>query len=375
MAKPTKPKARAKSVAVARRSAVPAPQPQGYGELLETLKARIRGAQVQATLAMNRELIQLYWDIGREVAQRQQQEGWGSAAIERLSRDLRGAFPDVRGFSTRNLWRMRSLYLSYTLEVQPLLPLPGVDGVILPQAVAEIPWGHNILLLDKLRDPRDRLWYARKAVEHGWSRSVLLHQIGTRLHARSGRAVTNFDRVLPQAQTDLARELLKDPYNFEFLQLGPALQERDLERALLGNVRNFLLELGVGFALVGSQFRLEVGGQDYYIDLLFYHIHLSRYVIVDLKIGAFTPEDAGKMSFYLAAVDEQVRVEGQEPTIGLILCREHNRVVAEYALRFIQKPIGVAEFRLTGRLPAPLARSLPSVEELERQLAAPETEG
>src|SRR4051812_31743164 len=298
--------------------------PTGYGDLLEALKARIQGAQVQARLAVNRELIQLYWDIGREVAERQQQEGWGSAAIERLSRDLRGAFPEVQGFSTRNLWRMRSLYLSYTREVGPLLPLPDVDGEFLPQAVAEIPWGHNIVLLEKLRVPSERLWYARKTVEHGWSRSVLLHQIETRLHARSGRAVTNFDRALPEGETDLVRELLKDPYHFEFLQLGPALQERELERALLANVRDFLLELGVGFALVGSQYHLSVGDQDYYLDLLFYHISLSRYVIVELKVGAFTPEDAGKMNFYLAAVDDHLRREGQLPTLGLILCKEHN---------------------------------------------------
>jgi predicted nuclease of restriction endonuclease-like (RecB) superfamily len=359
---PRKPRARAP---VTTAAALP---PNGYGELLEALKTRIRGAQVQAKLAVNRELIQLYWDIGREVAERQQEEGWGSAAIERLSRDLRGAFPDVQGFSPRNLWRMRLLYLSYTRGVGPLLPLPDVDGEFLPQAVAEIPWGHNIVLMEKLPGPAERLWYARKTVEHGWSRSVLLHQIETRIHARSGRAVTNFDRALPEEQTDLVRELLKDPYHFEFLQLGPALQERELERALLTNVRDFLLELGVGFALVGSQYHLVVGEQDYYVDLLFYHISLNRYVIVELKVGAFTPEDAGKMNFYLAAVDAHVRGDGHRDTIGLILCKEHNRVVAEYALRGIEKPIGVAEFRLTEHLPQPLADSLPSVQALELRL-------
>jgi len=348
--------------------------PDGYGELLESLKERIRIAQVRARISVNRELIQLYWDIGREVAVRQQEEGWGSAAIERLSRDLRGAFPDAQGFSPRNLWRMRALYLSYTREVAPLLPHPEVDGEFLPQAVAEIPWGHNIVLIEKLRSPEERLWYARKTVEHGWSRSVLLHQIETRLHARSGRAVTNFDRALPAGETDLVRELLKDPYHFEFLQLGPALQERELERALLANVRDFLLELGVGFALVGSQYHLAVGGQDYYVDLLFYHITLCCYVIVELKVGAFAPEDAGKMSFYLSAVDEQLRGGGHRPSIGLILCKEHNRVVAEYALRGLEKPIGVAEFRLTEHLPEPLAQSLPSVRTLALRLARSDTE-
>ena len=363
---PRKPRVRAPATTVA----LP---PNGYGELLESLKARIRGAQVQAKLAVNRELIQLYWDIGREVAERQQEEGWGSAAIERLSRDLRGAFPDVQGFSPRNLWRMRSLYLSYTREVGPLLPLPDVDGEVLPRAVAEIPWGHNIVLMEKLPGPAERLWYARKTVEHGWSRSVLLHQIETRLHARSGRAVTNFDRALPEGQTDLVRELLKDPYHFEFLQLGPALQERELERALLANVRDFLLELGVGFALVGSQYRLEVGGQDYLLDLLFFHIRLRCYVVVELKVGAFQPEYAGKMNFYLSAVDDQLREEGLNPTIGLILCKERNRVVVEYALRGSSKPIGVAEYRMTEKLPRPLRGSLPSTGDLEKELStAPE---
>jgi predicted nuclease of restriction endonuclease-like (RecB) superfamily len=269
---------------------------------------------------------------------------------------------------------MRALYLSYTREVAPLLPHPEVDGEILPQAVAEIPWGHNIVLIEKLRSPQERLWYARKTVEHGWSRSVLLHQIETGLHDRSGRAVTNFDRALPAGQTDLVRELLKDPYHFEFLQLGPALQERELERALLANVRDFLLELGVGFALVGSQYHLAVGGQDFYVDLLFYHISLGCYVVVELKVGAFAPEDAGKMSFYLAAVDEQLRGEAHRPSIGLILCKERNRVVAEYALRGLEKPIGVAEFRLTEHLPEPLAQSLPSVRTLALRLARDEGE-
>lgn len=350
-------------------SAAPVPPlPDGYGELLETLKSRIRVAQVQAKLAVNRELIELYWDVGRSVVERQRSDGWGSAAIERLSRDLRTAFPEIQGFSPRNLWRMRAFYLAYTREIEPHLPVPEVDGVILPQAVAEIPWGHNVLLLEKLRAPLDRLWYACKTVEHGWSRNVLLHQIQTGLHARTGQAVSNFERALPAAQTDLARELLKDPYLFDFLQLGPALRERDLERGLLLNVRDFLLELGVGFALVGSQYHLAVGGQDFYLDLLFYHISLRCYVIVELKVGAFQPEDAGKMNFYLAAIDERFRHEEQRPSIGLILCKERNRVVAEYALRGVEKPIGVAEFRLTEHLPEPLARSLPSVAALEIRL-------
>jgi predicted nuclease of restriction endonuclease-like (RecB) superfamily len=234
--------------------------------------------------------------------------------------------------------------------------------------VAELPWGHNTLLLEKVQTTPERLWYAEMAARHGWSRNVLLHQIETGLQARTGRAVTNFDRTLPAPHSDLARELLKDPYHFGFLQLGAEVLERDVERALLANVRDFLMELGVGFALVGSQYHLEVGGQDYYLDLLFFHVRLRRYVVVELKVGAFQPEDAGKMNFYLAAVDDLVREEGHEPSIGLILCKEHNRVVAEYALRFTGKPIGIAEFRLLGELPATLRGNLPSVEELEKRL-------
>jgi predicted nuclease of restriction endonuclease-like (RecB) superfamily len=437
-------------------------EPAGYGELLEDLKSRIRSAQVRAAVAVNRELIGLYWDIGRAIVERQQREEWGSAVIERLSRDLRAAFPEVQGFSPRNLWRMRALYVAYcdpALLPQPAEPA-STDGrsVILPQAVAEmheanstaaeieaseaadphsvflaqmlgdigdaaaaagrsvflsqavaeigeqgtadarsvilsqavaelgeaetashhgnalpqlvaeLPWGHNVVLLEKVSTTAERLWYAEMAARHGWSRNVLLHQIETGLQTRSGTAVTNFDRTLPAPHSDLARELLKDPYHFEFLQLGAEVLERDVERALLANVRDFLMELGVGFALVGSQYHLEVGGQDYYLDLLFFHVRLRRYVVVELKVGAFQPEDAGKMNFYLAAVDDLVREEGHEPSIGLILCKEHNRVVAEYALRFTGKPIGIAEFRLLGELPATLRGNLPSVEELEKRL-------
>ncbi|HEU4560296.1 MAG TPA: PDDEXK nuclease domain-containing protein [Longimicrobium sp.] len=247
---------------------------------------------------------------------------------------------------------------------------PAADerSVILPPIVAELPWGHNIVLLEKVPTTPERLWYAEMAVRHGWSRNVLLHQIETRLQGRTGRAVTNFDRTLPPAHSDLARELLKDPYHFGFLQLGTDVLERDVPRALLGKVRDFLMELGVGFALVGSQYHLEVGGQDYYLDLLFFHVRLRRYVVVELKVGAFQPEDAGKMSFYLAAVDDLVRDEGHEPSIGLILCKEHNRVVAEYSLGVAGKPIGISEYRLRGQLPAPLQGSLPSVEELRKRL-------
>lgn len=329
---------------------------RGYGELLEGLKARIRSAQLRAALAVNRELVLLYWQIGREILARQREQGWGARVVERLAEDLRSEFPGMTGLSRTNLMYMRAFAEAYP------------DEAIVQQLVGQIPWGHNLALLNKLEDPEVRVWYAARALEFGWSRNVLVHQIESRLHERQGSAVTNFGRTLPAPQSDLARDLIRDPYHFDFLQLGPEARERDLEHALLLHLRSILLELGVGFAFVGNQFRLEVGGQDYYIDLLFYHLRLRCYVVIELKMGAFRPEDSGQMSFYLSAVDDLLRHPDDLPTIGLILCKERNRVVVEYALRGLEKPVGVARYHLTERLPEPLRSSLPSVEELEREM-------
>lgn len=333
------------------------PEITGYGDLLNELKARIRAAQVRASLAVNRELVVLYWQIGSEILARQEDEGWGTKVVARLSADLRREFPEMSGFSLRNLKYMRAFAHAYP------------DESIVQQRVAQIPWGHNIVLLDKVKGVEERAWYAQQTVEHGWSRNVLIHQIETGLHERQGQAVSNFGSTLPPAQSDLAHELLKDPYNFEFLDLGPEAQERDLERALLAHLRDFFLELGVGFSLVGNQYALEVNGQDYRLDLLFYHLKLCCFVVVDLKIGAFRPEDAGKMNFYLAAVDNHVRRGEDLPSIGLILCKQKNRIVVEYALHDMGRPIGVAEYRLTEQLPEQLRGSFPTPEELERELS------
>lgn len=327
-----------------------------YLSLLEGLMSRIRTAQLRAALSLNRELVLLYWQIGREILARQEVVGWGAKVIQRLAEDLRREFPHMSGLSRTNLQYMRSFAEAYQ------------DEAIVQQLVGQLPWGHNILLLNKLSTADERAWYARRTVEHGWSRSVLAYQIESALHRRQGQALTNFGQTLPAPQADLAAELLKDPYHFDFLTLGPAIQERDLERALLSHVRDFLLELGIGFALVGCQYHLQVGGQDYYLDLLFYHIRLHCYVVVDLKIGDFQPEHAGKMGFYLAAIDDQLRMEDHRPTIGLILCKERNRVVVEYALRGTSQPIGVAAYRLTDDLPDPLRGSLPTPAELENEI-------
>lgn len=301
-------------------------------------------------------MILLYWEIGNAVLERQEERGWGAKVIDRLSRDLRDAFPDIRGFSVRNLKYMRAF-----AEAHP-------DDSIVQQLVAQIPWGHNVVLLDKVKDPEQRAWYVQQTLENGWSRAILVHQIETDLYGRQVAAakITNFDLTLPPPQSDLAQQALKDPYLFDFLSLSKEAQERDLERGLLERIKDFLLELGAGFAFMGSQYHLEVGGQDFYVDLLFYHHRLRCLVAIDLKMGDFKPEYAGKMNFYLSALDDLVRHAEDAPSVGLVLCKGKNRTVAEYALRDMTKPIGVAEYRLTHTLPGNLARALPDPADLER---------
>jgi predicted nuclease of restriction endonuclease-like (RecB) superfamily len=331
----------------------PAP-PAGYAAWLADLKARIRETRLRAALAVNSELIGLYWQIGRDIRERQAAHGWGAKVVDRLAADLRTEFPDSRGFSAANLRYMRAFATAWR------------DPSILQRVVGKLPWGQNIALL-AVKDPAARLWYAEAALEHGWSRPVLAAQIDTQAHARQGKALTNFARVLPPETSDLAQQVLKDPYQFDFLALRQAAHERDVERALITRVKDLLLELGKGFSFIASQHHLEVGGQDFYIDLLFYHRKLRCLIAVDLKTGPFQPEHAGKMNFYLAALDDRDREPGDNPSIGLILCRERNRVVVEYALRGVDAPIGVARYQLmlADALPAQLAEALPSARELE----------
>jgi predicted nuclease of restriction endonuclease-like (RecB) superfamily len=326
--------------------------------------------------------------------------------MDHLARDLAREFPQMAGFSRHNLYRMRAFYLAYSrtdsivaqpvlqlaarrkttgprassaMVAQPVLPLPA--AILKPLvrelnarqpagALTAIPWGQNVILLQKLKEPLLRLWYAHKAVEHGWSRAVLTHQIETQLHKREGKAVTNFRRTLPPQQSDLAEQTLKDPYNFEFLTLPSGARERDLEQGLLDHIQKFLLELGVGFAFVGRQYRLEVSGQDYSLDLLFYHLSLRCYIVIDLKMKAFEPEFAGKMNFYLSAVDDRLRHDDDRPSIGLLLCKERDHLTVEYSLRDFKKPIGVAQWKtsLVESLPKNLKGSLPTAEEIEAEL-------
>lgn len=331
---------------------------EGYGELLAELKGQIHGARMRAVLAANRELTLLYYDIGRAILDRQDREGWGAKVINRLSRDLRRAFPDMKGLSPRNLKYMRRFADAW----------PDRDFV--QQAAAQIPWFHNCVLLEKVEDARARRFYIAKTVEHAWSRNVLVMHIESRLHAREGKAITNFEANLPAPQSDLATTLLKDPYIFGFLGLEDDAQEREVEKALVRHMRDFLIELGVGFAFVGTQYRLEVGGDEFFADMLFYHLRLRCYVVVELKAVPFKPEFAGKLNFYLSAVDDLVRHPDDGPTIGLLLCRGRNEAVAEYSLRDMGKPIGVSAYQLTESLPEGLAGKLPTVAELEAELEA-----
>ncbi len=364
--------------------------PTNYVKILEHLKDDIRTSRSKAALAVNRELIGLYWRVGQTIVEQQAKAEWGRSVVERLARDLKNTFPDIKGFSPANLWRMRSFYLSWTdmnanlaqivrdSTALPALPhLPFINGAImtgetdpaiLAQLVRELPWGHNILLFEKIKEPAIRLWYLQKALLHGWSRNILSMQIESELHRRQGNAPNNFVTSIPGPDADLAVQTLKDPYNFDFLGLGDTAQEREIERALMQHIKRFLLELGEGFALVGQQYRLTVGDKDYYIDLLFYHIKLRSYVAVELKAGPFEPAYVGQLNHYLSALDDKLRGEDNNPAIGLILCRDKDKVDVEYALRDMGKPMAIADYKLTKAIPADLRGILPSIEEIEMEL-------
>lgn len=353
-----------------------------YADLLAEVKNRIQTAQTRAVLAVNAELIRLYWQIGNLLLIRQADEGWGAGVIPRLARDLANALPELKGFSTRNLDRMVAFARAY--------PHPGKFS---PQAVAKImpsekaqqallkpydsdsllwhvPWGHHTLLLQKVTEDQTRAWYMAQTMAHGWSRSVLQMQIDSAVHLRSGAVVNNFASCLPAPQSDFVQQTLKDPYIFDFLTLEAGFHERELEAGLVAHLEKFLLELGQGFAFVGRQYHLAVGEKDFYIDLLFYHLLLRSYVVIELKRGDFQPEYAGKLNFYCNVVDDTLRHPQDALTIGLLLCQGKDNVLAEYALRGIDKPIGIASYELTRALPQSLQSALPSIEQIEAELSA-----
>jgi predicted nuclease of restriction endonuclease-like (RecB) superfamily len=332
--------------------------PKGYAETLGDIKQRIQRERLRVVMAANSAMVLLYWDIGRVILERQEREGWGAKVIDRLSADLREAHPEMRGLSARNLKYMRSFAAAWP------------DRAIVQEPLARLPWYHQIALLEKLGSADERLWYARAAARAGWSHNILAMQIQGRAKERAGKAITNFAAALPPEGSDMAAQVFKDPYLFDFLGTADPRREREVEQALVDHIQKFLIELGVGFAFVGRQVRLEVGDQDFVLDLLFYHLKLRAFVVIELKAGAFKPEHAGKMNFYLSAVDDLLRHPDDKPTIGLLLCKEKDKMVVEYALRDVAKPIGVAQWetRLVESLPEGLRGSLPTVEQIEAEL-------
>ncbi|MBK8565477.1 MAG: DUF1016 family protein [Saprospiraceae bacterium] len=366
------------------------PSPSPYAEWLSHWKSRIQATQIKAAIRVNTELLRLYWVLGSDIVAQQETAAWGEGLIPRFAKDLKAAFPHLTGFSTRNLFYIRKWYLYYrehpAIVQQVAAQLPESshpENEIVQQLAAQfqnidnqfvtiffaVPWGHHQVILDKCSDTHEAIFYLKKTVENNWSRDALRSQMKQNLYDRQGKAITNFEWTLPQPQGDLAREMLKNPYNFDFLNLGDEALERDVEAAMMLHVEKVLLELGQGFALVGRQYKITVAGEDYSMDLLFYHTRLHCYVVVDLKGGKFLPEYAGKLNFYCSATDDLLRTEPDQPTIGLLLCRESGkRTVVEYSLRDIHKPLGVAEYILTQTLPDSLKNILPSTEDLEREL-------
>jgi predicted nuclease of restriction endonuclease-like (RecB) superfamily len=336
--------------------------PEGYKPFLEALKVRIQSSQIKAAVAVNKELITLYWEIGTSVYKKQLEDGWGAKTIEKLAKDLKSVFPGMKGFSLTNI--------KYMVQFAKTYP----EFLISQQPVGQIPWGHNVLLMQKIGAAEERLWYVAKTLEHGWSRDVLWNWIDGDLYNRQGKAITNFSNTLPVPQSDLARQTLKDPYLFDFLELHADHNEKEVEQGLVDHVRKFLMELGSGFAFVGQQYPLEVSGKTYFIDLLLYNFKLRRFFVVEIKAKAFDPRDTGQTNFYLSAVDDMLKHPDDQPTIGLILCKNKDNIVAEYALRNLKSPIGVAgyETKIFESLPNDLKGSLPSIKEIEEELTKDE---
>ncbi|HEU64476.1 MAG: hypothetical protein KR126chlam4_00174 [Candidatus Anoxychlamydiales bacterium] len=330
-----------------------------YKNLFKEIKAKVLSSQLKASIAVNSELIKLYWEIGNAVCRRQQKEGWGSKIIEKLAKDLKLTFPDMKGFSLRNIQFMVQFAKKY-LQIE-----------IVKQLVSQIPWGHNILIMQRLSNNKERFWYIKQTIENGWSRSILENWIDSNLYLRQGKAATNFKNTLPATQSDLANQIIKDPYCFDFLTLRKKYDEKELECGLMDHIQKFLLELGAGFAFVGRQYQLTVSNKDFFVDLLFYHLKLRSFIVVELKAKAFTPKDVGQMNFYLSVIDDLLRQSGDNPTMGLLLCKTKDKVIAEYALRDIHKPIGISEYKtkIIESLPENLKGSLPTIEEIEEELS------
>lgn len=352
----------------------PNTQNNDYKNWLVELKQKIRNSQLSASLAVNAELIMLYWDLGKQIVEKQEEAKWGSGFLEDLSKDLKKEFPSIKGFSPTNLRYCKQFYSFYNdflIHQEPVdeLVLPNkLDIKLWKSLICKIPWSQNILIVQKAKTQKEAKFYINKTIENNWSRASLLNQIDSDLFQRQRNSISNFTTALPQIQSDLATELLKDPYQFDFLQITEKHNELELENALTSQITNFLLELGAGFSFVGKQYNLKLEDKDYYLDLLFYHLKLRCFVVIELKVGAFKPEYAGKLNFYLNLMDDTLKHENDMPSIGIIICKTKNNVEAEYALRGIEKPIGISEYELNKILPESLKGILPSIEEIEIQL-------
>ena len=335
-----------------------------YKDWLQNLKGKIQQSQIKAAIQVNSELLRLYWQIGKDIVEKQAQAKWGDGFLQTLSADLCKEFPTIKGFSYRNLKSIRQWYLFYNQ-----LDIIGKQLVSqLEVSLFSIPWGHHIMIMQRCKDTQEALFYVHKTIENHWSRSVLEHQIALNLYARQGKAITNFQHQLPPAMSDLAQELTKDPYIFDFLSITENYTEKELQQYLEDNMTKFLLELGKGFCFYGKQVHINVGGDDFYIDLLFYNAHLHCYVVVELKTTKFKPEHIGQLKFYVTAVNKQLCTEGDTPTIGLLICKDKNNVIAEYTLEDIHNPIGVSSYKLFDELSKDYQSSLPSIEEIEKRL-------
>lgn len=340
-----------------------------YADFLGRIKARIRAGQTRAVLSANAEMISMYWEIGQMLDANQIMEGWGKQIIPRLAKDVRNELPEVKGFSERNLGRMIAFFRTYP-GLQTILPQPVAKlGKQHCDLILGIPWGHHALLMQKIKDYETRFWYMQQVLAQGWGRDTLSAMVKSNVHKRQGKLTSNFKTHLPSPQSELAQQTLKDPYIFDFMTLAEPFHERELETGLIKHLEKFLIELGQGFAFVGRQYHVDVSDNDFYIDLLFYHLKLRAYVVIELKKGPFKPEYAGKMNFYCSVVDDKIKTKIDNPTIGLILCQDRDRILAEYALRDINKPIGVSGYELTQKLPAKLQSSLPSIKQIEAELA------
>ena len=347
-----------------------------YKQWLNEIKQKFQSSQIKASIQVNNILLEFYWNLGNEIVEKQKNSTWGSGFLQQLSIDLSAEFPDVKGFSYTNIKNIRQWFLFWQqavgeLESTKSQQLVGESSIENTKQVVsqilQIPWGHNVVIIQKCKNMQEALYYVQNTIKNGISRIVLIHQIETNLYARDGKAITNFEATLPPLQSDLAKEITKDPYVFDFLSLTKGYQEKELENALTENITKFLLELGSGFAFVGRQYKLIVGGDEFRIDLLFYHIKLKCYVVVELKATEFKPEFAGKLSFYTSAVDGEIKDINDNPTIGILICKSKNDLVVEYALKDINKPLGISQYELTEILPKEYKSSLPSIEEIEAQ--------